>query len=408
MAPRSRRAASTARCSATSARHIDALTTPTPASSRARSASAQGSSACESMPSDWAALASGLPFTSNRCGVATAGSSDGASRATSRARLRIAREISPKRGSMHRNRRKAGCGLIWRICPSTRPRSDTARTPLGSSSGLRRSSTDGEQKLTLSSSTQPPVSSARSSAPSTHSKRPDVVVSCAARSAARSRRSRSTSLGATDDTPARRSRTAATRSSRGVDASCASVCAVDHVESSSVVAVVGDMPWPRGGSSSARTARSTSAPTRPSSALNVRLRSTCSKLPSSSVVSTPELTANSVRGCCISCASNRTSAVLPLAEGPVRSVIQPWRTAHASASSPPACDASRRSGVSESTSTADCDAARGTTMSPTTSTLGSRCTAGAAGKGASASRSTIVANSRHTLSRSACVRRRTR
>eukprot|EP00967_Tisochrysis_lutea_P017801 scaffold20151_cov16-Tisochrysis_lutea.AAC.2 len=47
-----------------------------------------------------------------------------------------------------------------------------ANTPLGSSRGLRRSSTVGLHRLALSMSTQPPLTMARASTPSTHSKRP--------------------------------------------------------------------------------------------------------------------------------------------------------------------------------------------------------------------------------------------
>ena len=68
-------------------------------------------------------------------------------------------------GSMVRKRRKFLCGVTTLAFPSLVPHSLTRRKPLSSSNGLSRSSTEAEQKLALSNSTHPPVSTARNRAP---------------------------------------------------------------------------------------------------------------------------------------------------------------------------------------------------------------------------------------------------
>eukprot|EP00962_Isochrysis_galbana_P005085 scaffold1394_cov109-Isochrysis_galbana.AAC.28 len=88
-------------------------------------------------------------------------------------RLRIARDSSPALGTTARNRRKSGCGSTCRSWPPDwSPASGSCNTPPRSNRGLSRSSTDGLHRLALSSSNQWPSSIARSSGPSTHTKRP--------------------------------------------------------------------------------------------------------------------------------------------------------------------------------------------------------------------------------------------
>jgi hypothetical protein len=97
------------------------------------------------------------------------------SKAISSPRFLIAREISPRAGSMVRNSRKSLCGFITMTSPLTSPRSLSISSPPGSSSGLSLSNTVGLHRFTDSNTTHSPARSALTSIPSDHSKQPAAL-----------------------------------------------------------------------------------------------------------------------------------------------------------------------------------------------------------------------------------------
>lgn len=66
-------------------------------------------------------------------------------------------DISPFLGSIVKNSRKSGCGLISTICPSfLTPLSEIVKNPCGSKRAFKRSNTAELHRLTLSISNQEP------------------------------------------------------------------------------------------------------------------------------------------------------------------------------------------------------------------------------------------------------------